>query len=205
MDFPIIGAGNMGRGIATRLLNGDKEEAVKMAEELRSAIIGTGSVTPAEIGDEIQSDAVVLAVYYRSVLSILAKYGNQLSGKIIIDITNPLNDTFDDLAIPPGTSATEEIAKIAPPDAKVIKAFNTTSAGILVAGEVENQSLDVFIAGDDAEAKNRLAEAISAGGLRPIDVGSLRRARQLEGIGLLHIILQEKLDTDWGSAIKIIP
>jgi predicted dinucleotide-binding enzyme len=66
------------------------------------------------------------------------------------------------------------------------------------------ENLDVFIAGDDADAKNRLAEAVSAGGLRPIDAGPLRRARQLEGLGLLHITLQNKLGTNWGSTIKIL-
>lgn len=124
--------------------------------------------------------------------------------KIIVDITNPLNETFDDLATPPGTSAAEEIAEMSPPGAKVIKAFNTTFAGTLLAGQVEGESLDVFIAGDDAEAKKRLAEAISAGGLRPIHAGPLRRARQLEGIGLLHITLQERLGTNWQSTIKIL-
>jgi NADPH-dependent F420 reductase len=214
MDFTIIGAGNMGRGIATRLLNGgnsvvivdrENEEATKLANELRSAIKGGASVSAAAMGDPIGSDVIVLAVYYPSVPAILSQYGDQLSGKIIVDITNPLNDTFDDLATPPGTSAAEEIAKLAPPGAKVIKAFNTTFAGTLVEGQVEGESLDVLIAGDDVEAKNRLAEAIRAGGLRPIDVGPLRRARQLEGIGLLHITLQGKLGTNWGSTIKILP
>lgn len=94
---------------------------------------------------------------------------------------------------------------MAPPDAKVIKAFNTTFAGSLMEGQVEGQSLDVFMAGDDKEAKRRLADAIGSAGLRPIDVGSLRRARQLEGIGLLHITLQDQMGTNWGSTIKILP
>jgi NADPH-dependent F420 reductase len=213
MDFTIIGAGNMGRGIATRLLNGgnsvvirdrDNEEATKLAQELRSATKGGATASAAEMDAPIDTPAVVLAVYYPSVPSVLSQYGAQLAGKIIVDITNPLNETFDDLATPPGTSAAEEIANMAPSDAKVVKAFNTTFAGTLIAGEVEDKSLDVFIAGDDAQAKNQLAEAIRAGGLRPIDVGPLRRARQLEGIGLLHITLQEKLGTNWGSTIKIL-
>ncbi len=214
MDFTIIGAGNMGRGIATRLLSGgnpvviidhDNEKAKDLAEELRTTINGGTSVRAASLDDPIQSEAVVLAVYYTSVPSILSQFGDQLAGKIIVDITNPLNETFDDLATPPGISAAEEIAKMAPPDAKVIKAFNTTFAGTLMEGQVEGQSLDVFMVGDDKEAKRRLADAIGSAGLRPIDVGSLRRARQLEGIGLLHITLQDQMGTDWGSTIKILP
>ncbi len=213
MDFTIIGAGNMGRGIATRLLSGgnsvvivarDNAAAQKLVGELRPAVKGNASVSAAALGSPVTSEAVILAVYYSSVPAVLAQYGNQLAGKIIVDITNPLNATFDDLATPPGSSAAEEIAKITPAGAKVVKAFNTTFAGTLVSGKVADQSLDVFIAGDDAQAKEQLTKAFSASGLRPIDVGPLRRARQLEGIGLLHITLQNTLGSNWASSVKIL-
>ncbi len=212
MDFTIIGAGNMGRGIATRLLSGgnsvvildrDDAEAKKLAGELRSAVKGNGSVSAAAMGSPIQSEAVVLAIYYPSAPAILSQYGKQLDGKILIDITNPLNATYDDLATPPGSSAAEEIAKMAP-GAKVVKAFNTTFAGTLLAGQVAGEPLDVFIAGDDPQVKEQLSAALRASGLRPIDVGPLRRARQLEGIGLLHITLQGTLGTNWASTVKIL-
>jgi predicted dinucleotide-binding enzyme len=157
------------------------------------------------MGSPISTEAVVLAVYYSRVPAILSQYGSQLAGKILVDITNPLNPTYDDLATPPGSSAAEEIAKIVPTGTKVIKAFNTTFAGTLVAGQVAGQSLDVFIAGDDDQAKEKLAQALRASGLRPIDVGPLRWARQLEGIGLLHITLQNRLGTNWASTVKILP
>jgi 8-hydroxy-5-deazaflavin:NADPH oxidoreductase len=213
MDFTIIGAGRMGHGIATRLLSGENSvtimdqnnaEAKKLAEELRPSAKGSTKISAAEISSPIHSEAVILAVNYGSVPDILSQYGNQLAGKILIDITNPLNATFDDLATPPGTSEAEEIAKRVP-SAKVVKAFNTTFAGTLVAGQVAGQPLDVFIAGDDKQVKERLSQAFKASGLRPIDVGPLKRARQLEGIGLLHITLQQTLGTNWGSAVKILP
>ncbi len=214
MDFTIIGAGNMGRGISTRLLSGgnsvvlmdrDNAEAKKLAEELKSAVKGGASVSATEMGSPINTEAVILAVYYPSVPSIISQYGNQLAGKIVVDITNPLNATFDDLATPLGSSAAEEIAKMVPAGTKVVKAFNTTFAGTLASGQVAGKSLDVFIAGDDQQAKDKLAQAFKASGLRPIDVGPLRRARQLEGIGFLHITLQQTLGTNWGSAVKILP
>lgn len=80
-----------------------------------------------------------------------------------------------------------------------------TIAGTLVSGQTAGQSLDVFIAGDDPQVKERLAGAFSESGLRPIDAGPLRRARQLEGVGLLHITLQNTLGTNWMSAVKILP
>jgi predicted dinucleotide-binding enzyme len=85
-----------------------------------------------------------------------------------------------------------------------VKAFNTTFAPTLEAGEVAGQSLDVFIAGDDAEAKAQVSELIESAGLRPIDVGPLRRARQLEALGYLHMALQEGLGTGYSSTVKVL-
>lgn len=214
MEFTIIGAGNMGRAISTRLLSGgnsvvlmdhDNAEAEKLAAELQPAAQGGATVRAARMGSPLRGEAVVLAVYYPSVPSILSLYRDQLAGKIVVDITNPLNEDFDDLATPPGISAAEQFAENLPGEASVVKAFNTTFAGTLMAGEVAGQSLDVLIAGDDADAKERLGAALRASGLRPIDAGPLRRARQLEGLGLLHIALQNELGTNWGSTIKILP
>jgi predicted dinucleotide-binding enzyme len=73
----------------------------------------------------------------------------------------------------------------------VVKAFNTTFAPTLVNREVSGQQLDVFIAGDDDDAKRKVGQLVSDAGLRPIDVGSLRRAQQLEQLGFLHISLQQ--------------
>lgn len=86
----------------------------------------------------------------------------------------------------------------------MVKAFNTTFAGTLVDGEVAGQPLDVFIAGDDADAKETVAELARGGGLNPIDVGPLRRARELERMGFLHMALQDGLGTGYGSAVKVI-
>jgi predicted dinucleotide-binding enzyme len=88
--------------------------------------------------------------------------------------------------------------------AKVVKAFNTTYAGTLLAGEVAGQPLDVFIAGDDGEAKSKVAELVKDGGMRPVDVGPLNRARQIEGMQFLHIVAQGGLGTNWRSTIKIL-
>jgi 8-hydroxy-5-deazaflavin:NADPH oxidoreductase len=121
-----------------------------------------------------------------------------------VNITNPLNATYDGLATPPGSSDAEEIARMVPQGTRVVKAFNTTFARTLVAGTVAGQPLDVFIAGDDAEAKATISQLVKAGGLRAIDVGPLSRARQLEGIGFLGITLQGPLGTNFMSAWKLL-
>jgi len=114
-----------------------------------------------------------------------------------------LNSTYDNLATPPDSSSAEEVAKAAP-KAKVVKAFNTTYAGTLRSGQVDGEPLDVFIAGDDADAKSKVAQLVEDAGMRPIDTGPLSRARQIEGMQLVHIVTQGTLGTNWGSAIKIL-
>ena len=86
----------------------------------------------------------------------------------------------------------------------MVKAVNTTFAGTLVAGEVDGQQLDGLIAGDDEAAKDKVSQLASDGGLRPIDVGPLSRAQQLEQLGFLNISLQQPLGLNFGSAIKLV-
>jgi NADPH-dependent F420 reductase len=212
MNITIIGTGNMARGIATRLLAGGNSvslightpgKADDLATQLEGAAQG-GATVAATTGSSIDGEVVVLAVPYAAAASIVEQYGSQLAGKILVDITNAVDFSTMSPAVAPGTSAAEEIAKVAPAGAQVVKAFNTTFARTLVEGQVAGQPLDVFIAGDDAEAKATVARFIEAGGLRAIDAGPLSRARQLEGLALLHMALQFTLGTGFGSAVKIL-
>jgi predicted dinucleotide-binding enzyme len=97
----------------------------------------------------------------------------------------------------------EELAALAP-DARFVKAFNTTFAGTLSVGEVAGQKRDVLVAGDDEAAKTTVAELARDGGLNPIDAGPQKRARELEALGLLHMVVQNTLGTGYGSAVKIV-
>jgi NADPH-dependent F420 reductase len=213
MHVTIIGAGNMGRGIGHRIVAGghsvtivdrDAEEAQQLMGELRGASEGGATVAAAEPGAELRGEVVVLAVYYPGNLEIARDLGDRLVGKVVVDISNPLNQTFDGLATAPGTSAAEEVAQSAPAGARVVKSFNTTFSGTLVEGQVAGQPLDVFIAGDDEEAKETVAQLVRDGGLRAIDVGPLERARQLEGLGFLGITLQQPIGLNFQSAWKLI-
>jgi hypothetical protein len=209
MRVTIVGAGNMGRGIATRAIAGGNEvevvdrdpaEARKLADELG------GSATALGTDDPLGGDIVVFAVYYPGITDAVRQYGDRIAGKVVVDITNPLDtQTWDRLVTEPGSSSAEEVAQLVPEGTKVVKAFNTTFAGPLVAGEAHGQELDVLIAGDDEEAKRMLSQLVSDGGLRPIDVGPLARAQQLEQLGFLHISLQQPHSLSFGSAIKLHP
>jgi len=213
MHVTIIGAGNMGRGIGHRIVAGghsvtivdrDPEEAEQLMEELRGAAGGGVTVEAAGPGAELRGEVVVLAVYYPGNLEIARDLSDRLAGKVVVEISNPLNQTYDGLATAPGTSAAEEVAASAPAGARVVKAFNTTFAGTLVEGQVAGQPLDVLIAGDDEDAKETVARLVRDGGLRAIDVGPLERARELEGLGFLGIALQQPLALNFQSAWKLI-
>lgn len=214
MEVTIIGAGNMGRGIGTRLVAGgnrvriidrDPEEARKLAEELAQQAADGGDAESAGAGDPLSGDVVVLAVWYGGAQEAIEQYRDQLDGKVVVEISNPVDtESFDGLVTPPDSSAAEELAKQLPEGAKPVKAFNTTFAGTLVEGKVAGQPLDVFIASDDEDAKETVAELARSAGLNPIDAGPLRRARELERLGFLHMAIQEGLGTRYGSAIKVI-
>ena len=213
MNITIIGAGNMGRGIGTRVVAGghsvtfvdaNPETAEKAAADVKASAKNGAKVSTASLGDVQLGDVVVFAVWYGTNIEIAKQLGNKLAGKVVVDIANPLNSTFDGLATTPDSSSAEDLAKAVVPGAKVVKAFNTTYAGTLLAGQVAGQPLDVFIAGDDADAKSKVAQIVTDGGMRAIDTGPLSRARQIEGMQLLHIVTQGTLGTNWGSALKIL-
>lgn len=213
MNVTIIGAGNMGRGIGTRAVAGghsvtfvdaNPEVAEKAAADVKAFAKKGATVSAASLGEAGLGDVVVLAVWYGTNIEIAKQLGVKLAGKVVVDIANPLNSTYDGLATAPDSSSAEDLAKAIASGAKVVKAFNTTFAGNLVAGEAGGQKLDVFIAGDDADAKSKVAQLVADGDMRAIDAGPLHRARQIEGMQLLHITLQGTLGTNWGSALKIL-
>lgn len=185
----IIGTGNMGQAISALVTKGgDTVELLSSSDEDQPV---TGSI-------------VILAVPYSAVADVIGKRREQLAGKIVVDITNPVNfQTFDELTVPADSSATAEIAA-ALPASRVLKAFNTTFAATLAAGTVGGQPTTALIAGDDADAKALLAGMVSAAGLRAVDVGGLKRARELEALGFLQITLAAAEKVPWTAGFAVI-
>jgi 8-hydroxy-5-deazaflavin:NADPH oxidoreductase len=185
----IIGRGNMGQAIADVVTRGGNTVQ----------LLGSGdTATP------VTGDIVVLAVPYPAVSQVIAQRGDQLAGRIVVDITNPLDfETFDSLTVPADSSATAQISAQLP-DSKVVKAFNTTFAGTLTSGAVGPLKTTVTMAGDDAEAKTAVTEVIEAGGLNAVDAGSLKRARELEAIGFLQITLAAAEKVDWTGGFGLV-
>ncbi len=188
-SITIFGHGNMGTAIAGVLTSGGAS-----VEHLDNR----------DVVGRITGDIVVLAVPYHALQDIVDKYADQLVGKIVVDITNPLNfETFDSLVVPVGSSAAAELAA-ALPTSRVLKAFNTTFAATLGAKVVGPNQTTVLIAGDDTDAKATLSAAITAGGLGAIDAGALSRAHELEAIGFLQLTLAAGEKISWTGGFSIV-
>jgi predicted dinucleotide-binding enzyme len=222
MIVTIVGAGRLAEGVAVRALAGGHRLRIVdskpgKADDLAAALVArrkragspegaSSSLSVVDVGEAIAgADMVVLALPYPEGRAVAREQGAALLGVTVVDTCNPIDfSTFDSLLTSPGVSAAEEIAA-ANPAARVVKAFNTTFASALVAGWVGGLPLDVFLAGDDAGAKSQVAALVRDGGMRPVDTGPLRRARELEAFQLLHMTLQGPLGLDWTSAVKLLP
>jgi predicted dinucleotide-binding enzyme len=183
-NISIIGTGNMARAIGTLAVAGGNTVEVIGRDQSKAADLAKslgGSTTTGDFGAVPTGDVVIVALRFADVVPVVTHYGDALSGKVIVDISNPFNDAADGLAIADDTSVAREVAKAAPADARVVKAFNTVFGHVLEKG----QKPDVFFAGDDAQAKAAVSEFIRSLGLRPLDVGGLNMAHWLEGTGLV--------------------
>jgi len=185
-DISIIGSGNMASAIGALALKGGNAVEIVGRDTAKSAALaralGDGA-TAGTWGAAPDGDIVILAVLFEGAVAVVSEFGDALDGKIIVDITNPFNPSATGLAIPHDTSMAQMVAEAAPASVRVVKAFNTIFRGVLAAGG----PLDVFMAGDDAQAKASVAAFIESLGLRPRDAGDLSMAHWLEGAGLLSV------------------
>jgi predicted dinucleotide-binding enzyme len=201
MKIGIIGAGNVGRALATagvragHAINNtsmtiEEAESVAVAVGVRSARSNRDAVAEAE--------AVILAVPFDAVQSITSELGAALDGKILIDVTNRFAPEQLN-----GPSNAELIRDMAP-NAQVVKAFNTILAAHQVDPILDGIPLDGFVAGDDAAAKQQVLELVRSLGFRPMDAGPLAMARALEGMGTLNISLNMTHGWPWQSGWKLL-
>jgi predicted dinucleotide-binding enzyme len=187
-SISVIGLGGMARTLATRAVAGGNTVEVIGRDAAKAAGLAAelgGGATAGTFGAVPTGDIVVLALPYAGIEPVVAQYGDALAGKIVIDISNTSNAEATGLVVPDGSSGAQELAQAVPASAHVVKAFNTVFGHILARGG----SLDVLVAGDDAQAKTTVSAFIESLGLRPLDAGGLAVARWLEGMGLVMISL----------------
>jgi 8-hydroxy-5-deazaflavin:NADPH oxidoreductase len=185
MQIAIIGAGNVGRALATSLTRAGHD--VTITAEHAASAVEAASQSGATAGTSNQSaaagaDVVVLAVQSQAIGQIAADMGSSLDGKVVIDVSNRPTPTADGAS----TSIAEEL-QTRLPAARIVKAFNTVFASRQASPTVAGISPDGFVAGDDASAKQTVLDVVESIGFRPVDAGSLASARTLEGMAWLNI------------------
>ena len=198
MKVAIIGAGNVGKALATSITNAGHEVtfAAKNSGNARAAAdeIGTSSADSSAAA-VVGADVVILAVPYAAGAQVADDIRDAVAGKTIIDVTNPLTPDYSGLATT-DTSAAEEL-QLRLPDASVVKAFNT-----IFAGNQANptRQIDGYIAADDPKAKQEVMSLVESMGFTALDVGPLSSARYLEGMAYVNIGLNAQNGWSWTSA-----
>ncbi|MFI5615384.1 NADPH-dependent F420 reductase [Amycolatopsis sp. NPDC051903] len=198
-SISFIGTGNMARTIGTRAVAGGNTVEIIGRDESKAADLAQalgGGTTTGKWGAVPAGDIVIAALLYDAVVPAITQFGDALAGKVIVEISNPFNATFDGLAHSEETSIAQEVAKVAPAGASVVKAFNTIFRNVLEKGRP-----NVFISGDNAQAKADVTAFIKSLGLRPLDVGGLKMAHWLEGAGVITVGLAGNGVGHWDFAL----
>ncbi|MBS1675679.1 MAG: NAD(P)-binding domain-containing protein [Actinobacteria bacterium] len=204
-SISIIGSGKMSGAIAEVALRaGAGVQIIKRSADSMSA--ARAGLDYGVMGDELSGDLVVLAVPYSAYPGIVERYRDQLGERVIIDISNPIDfSTYDELRSPADSSTAAELAQLLPEGAAVVKAFNVNLGDTLVSGTNGTTPTTVLYAGDYADAKMRVAALIEASGMRAVDAGPLTRARELEAMGFLQIIMAALGKTSYESGFALLP
>ncbi|WP_282674357.1 NADPH-dependent F420 reductase [Lactococcus cremoris] len=188
MDISIFGKGKMGTAIGDNFTTSGNAVNYILSDSDKSPL----------------GEIVVFAVPYSALEEIINEYADELDGKIIVDITNPVDfSTFDDLLVPADSSAAAIIADKLP-NSTVVKAFNTSFSETLATKKVSNKyQTTVLLASDSQQAKEQIFRALEKSGLSLVDAGSLKRARELEALGFLQISLAASEKISWNGGFGL--
>lgn len=210
----VIGAtGKMGSAISKSLSKGnyrlllrakDQGKVQELVNEIK-AINPSADVEGIEcpVNATWEADIIIVAVPYSAEKEIAEKIKEMANQKIVISISNPLNETYNGLVTSPGTSSAEELQKLLP-NSKVVKAFNTTFAANFSTPVIDGKQTDAFIAGNDEEALHTVSELVGTAGFNPIIAGDLSVSGTLENMQLLLIQLGMKYNYNWLAGWKIL-
>jgi NADPH-dependent F420 reductase len=206
MDIAIIGAGTLGKALATSFKRAGHNVTVASRDpnDAGTLAAATGSTAaPSNAAAAATADVIVLAVPFSCITEIAAEIATAVGGKPVVDATNRMSFGANGPEIDTTSSNAEELAALLP-DASVIKAFNTVLASHQSDPTAEGVQLDGYVAGDDESTKATVLQLVDSIGLTPVDVGPLARARQLEGLAFLNLTLNVANEGSWQSGWKLV-
>jgi NADPH-dependent F420 reductase len=207
----IIGAGNMGRSLVNRLtaaghtvrvFDHKPDHAVEVAREASSANVG--DAREASVHEVLDSEVVILALWYPATVEFATEHTDALRGKIVVDISNPLDDTYTRVSVPSHTSGAELLAQ-AIPGSHIVKAFNTLPSPTLATATIDTTALDAFVASDHEQSKGVVLDLVEGTGLRGLDAGTLDNSRVLERLTAFGIELGQRYGLGFDFGIKYLP
>ena len=207
LKIAILGAGNVGgslgrlwagkgHSVAFGVPNPASDRVTQLLRGIQGARAGTNQEVAAS------ADVVALCVPWPAAEDAIRTTGS-LTGKIVIDCTNPLAADLSGLVVGLTTSAGELVAGWAK-GAKVVKAFNTTGAANYGNAQFGSQRADGFYCGDDAGAKTVVKQLIEDIAMEPVDAGPLKNARLLEPLAMLWIDLAVNQRQGTNHAFKLL-
>lgn len=196
MKVAIIGAGNVGKALGGSVARAGHDVVItaRDPEHARAAAGQIGARASDNNIDAVSNaDVVILAVWYPIAIGEVApEIAAAASGRVIIDVTNPVKPDLSGLTTN-GRSAAEELQRKLP-GARVVKAFNTVFGANQANPRPEVQ---VLVAGDDADAKQQVRHLAESLGMTTIDAGGLSAARPLEEMALLNMQINATQGGDW--------
>lgn len=205
MNIAIIGAGNVGRALATSFTQaGHTVHITAQRPEHAQAVASDTGARAAESNADAaaEADIVVLATPFASAETVAAEIRDAVAGKPVVDVSNRMAYGADGPTIDNGLSNAERLAAWLPA-AHVVKAFNTLFSSNQVDPNVDGIQLDGFVAADDPAARATVLELVDSIGLRAIDAGPLARAQQLEQLAFLNIALNATNGWSWQSGWRL--
>ncbi|HEX8940767.1 MAG TPA: NAD(P)-binding domain-containing protein [Candidatus Limnocylindrales bacterium] len=206
MQIEVVGTGNVGKALGSSLTRAGHTVtfAAQDVEGTRQVADEVGAAASSSVADGVRTaEVIVLAVPGTAVEDVARQLGNAASGKVVIDVTNPLAPDMSGLANAGGPSNAERLAELLP-GAKVVKAFNTLFASAQADPDTHGVKLDALYATDDEDAARTTADLASGMGFRPVRVGPLAAARELEALAWLNIRLQMVAGGDWRTAFVLV-
>lgn len=206
MKVAIIGAGNVGKALASSLTRAGHEVVITSRDAADAADVAAASgasTAPTSASAAGSADVIIPAVYAPSLPEVAAEIADAAAGKPVVDVSNRISFGAAGPEIDTTSSNAEDLAKLLP-KSSVVKAFNTLFASNQVDPIAEGIQLDGYVAADDPKAKQQVMDLVTSMGLRPVDVGPLVRARQLEGLAFLNMAINIEHEGAWQSGWKLV-
>jgi predicted dinucleotide-binding enzyme len=207
MKIAIIGAGNVGGTLGKAWAKSGHDVfygVQQLGDDKTNALLrDTGPTARAGSPSEATASAevVVFATPWKATEAAVRSAGD-LSGKVVIDCTNPLKPDLSGLEVGHTTSGAEMLAGWAT-GARVVKAFNTTGFNIMAEPVVGGVRTVMFVCGDDEAAKRAAVQLATDVGFEAVDAGRLTQARLLEPWAMLwiHLAYKGSVGRDYGFAL----